>query len=344
MRDADSTRGGIGEGSVLGVVTTGERTGGGEVRDQPAFGSDGAGLRFHSVHPREGGDPVLWAIGRLGWDVRLILVAGDSRKHWVPAFAGMHGRRNGDHMVGEHRGEVRAGGLIDADEGDRVRAERLEQSGLGSDIALHAAVAVEVVGADVGQDGDVGGEGGGQVELVAGDLDDIGCDLGGGRQGQDADADIAADGDLHAGLFQDPADQGRGRRLAVGAGDGDHLRAQGGRGGGEGPGEQFDVADDRDIGSLRPVDGPVGLGVGQGRAGRQDEGREVRPVGRGQVLDLEPFGLGLHAAGDTVVPQDWLCAAGLEGAGGGDARATEAEHRDATTFEAGNRGHGLSGA
>src|SRR5690606_27584603 len=104
-----------------------------------------------------------------------------------------------------------------ANGGNSTLGRVLEDPPLGRDIALHAAVAVQVVGRDIGQDGDVGGEAGGQVQLIAGDLDDIDLDLGGRRQGQDADAEIAADGDLEPGLFQHPADQGGGGGLAVGA-------------------------------------------------------------------------------------------------------------------------------
>ncbi|MBR6364921.1 MAG: response regulator transcription factor, partial [Lachnospiraceae bacterium] len=38
-------------------------------------------------------------------------------------------------------------------------------------------------------------------------------------------------------------------------------------------------------------DAPVRFGMGQGRAGRQDQGGEGGPVGRGQVFDREAFGL-----------------------------------------------------
>src|SRR5690606_23857982 len=88
-----------------------------------------------------------------------------------------------------------APGVVCPDQGDSAVLLRGEYPRLGRNIPLHAAVPVEVVGTDVGQDGHVGGEGGGQVQLVAGDLDDVDGVRGRLRQGQDADADIAADVD-----------------------------------------------------------------------------------------------------------------------------------------------------
>ena len=44
-----------------------------------------------SVHPREGGDPVLWAIGDTERTLTAIPGAAPLAETWVPAFAGMHG-------------------------------------------------------------------------------------------------------------------------------------------------------------------------------------------------------------------------------------------------------------
>ena len=44
-----------------------------------------------SVHPREGGDPVLWATGGTGCVLTVIPRTAPLAKTWVPAFAGVHG-------------------------------------------------------------------------------------------------------------------------------------------------------------------------------------------------------------------------------------------------------------
>ena len=48
-------------------------------------------MRPSSVHPREGGDPVLWAIGHIRSAADSNPTQRASEKNWVPAFAGMHG-------------------------------------------------------------------------------------------------------------------------------------------------------------------------------------------------------------------------------------------------------------
>ena len=80
-----------------------------------------------------------------------------------------------------------------------------------------------MVGADIGQDGHVGRETSGQVQLIAGHLDHIDGVGRRRRQGQNANADIAAHMHLEPRLFQHIGDQGRGGGLAIGAGYGDHA-------------------------------------------------------------------------------------------------------------------------
>ncbi len=115
--------------------------------------------------------------------------------------------------------------VVGADHGGLLRALCHEDAAFGLDIALHAAVTIEVIRRDIHQHGDIRRETQGQVELIGRGLDDID---GAGmhvRQVENADADIAADMDILTGTFQDMADQGRGRRLAIGAGDCHGARA-----------------------------------------------------------------------------------------------------------------------
>ena len=201
-----------------------------------------------------------------------------------------------------------------------------------------------MVRTDVGQDRHIRREGGRQVQLVARHLDHIDAHIGRGRQGEDADADVAADGDLQPGLFQHPADQRRGGGLPVRAGYGDDLRPDRPGRPVHGACEQFDVADDLDPRRLGLVDGPVRFRMGQGRAGRQDQGGELRPVGPAQVLDREALGLGLHPPRDAVVPQDGDGAPGVQRARRRDPRPSEAEDRDSPPFESGDGDHAPSAA
>ena len=219
-----------------------------------------------------------------------------------------------------------------------------EDMSLGGDIALHAAVPVQVIGRDVGQDRHVGREAVGQVQLIGRGLDHIdgvGRRL---RQGQHADAYVAADMDGETRLLQHPADQGGGGGLAVGAGDGDDLGPPGLGQGGDGAGEQLQVADHRNVRGPRLIHCPVRARMGQRRARRQHQGGEAGPVGARQVLDREPFRLRLHASGHAVVPEDRPRAAGLQRARGRDAGPSQAEDRDPSALMAGNGDHASSAA
>uniref|UniRef100_A0A0N5A0A1 Transposase n=1 Tax=Parastrongyloides trichosuri TaxID=131310 RepID=A0A0N5A0A1_PARTI len=234
--------------------------------------------------------------------------------------------------------------LVHADQRQRLIALRLENPALGGDIAFHPAVAVQMVRRHIGQDRHVRREARRQIQLIGRHLDHIDRIRRRLRQGQNPDADIAADVDAEARPFQHPADQGRGRRLAVGAGDGDHARPLPRRQGGQRPREQLHIADDRHARLMGALDGPVRLGMGQRRARRQHQSRESRPVGPRQILDQEAFRLGLHPARDAVVPQHGDGPARLKRARRRDPRPSQAEDRDTTPLEAGNGDHRLNAA
>jgi hypothetical protein len=108
---------------------------------------------------------------------------------------------------------------------------------------------------------------GGQVELVGRQLQHIDRPAVHVLEAEHADADVAADAGVAAGAGADVADQGRGRRLAVGAGDGDDLRALVGRGGVDRAGEELDVAEDLDAGRLGALTVQCGAGWVRGTPG-----------------------------------------------------------------------------
>ena len=119
-----------------------------------------------------------------------------------------------------------------------VRVLRGKDALLGQRVVLESAVAVEVVGRDVEDDGDVGMELLRAFELKAGNLEHrpglVGALV---DEGHDRHADVAADQGGNAGLFQDFAEQRGGGGFAVGAGDGEDLAFEKARG-------QFQFADD----------------------------------------------------------------------------------------------------
>ena len=100
-----------------------------------------------------------------------------------------------------------------------------------------------MVGRDVEQHRDVAIEALGQVDLVARQFEHIDPAFGQRVLRQDRQADVAAHRARHARGLEDVVDQRGGGRLAVGAGDPDHLVR---RQLGPGAGEQLDVADDLD--------------------------------------------------------------------------------------------------
>ena len=76
--------------------------------------------------------------------------------------------------------------------------------------------------------------------------------------------------------------------------------------------EELDVADHLDARVARARDAPMGLGMGQGNAGREHERGEARPVGRCQIAHRKALGDGFLARARLVVPEDGIGAARLQ--------------------------------
>ena len=111
-------------------------------------------------------------------------------------------------------------------------------AGLHGGVVLEGAVAIEVVGSDVENDGDLRMKLEGAFKLEAGDFKDrpgvVGALV---DEGDDGNADVAADQCGQAGFQKDFADERGGGGLAVGAGDGEDFAFE------EASGE-FEFADD----------------------------------------------------------------------------------------------------
>ncbi len=156
-------------------------------------------------------------------------------------------------------------GVIDADHSVVLGPLALEDTALGGDVSFHAAMAVQMVGRDVQEHGDVEAGRGHQFELVGGHLEHIDAALSQRRQGQRRRAEIGAHLGALARAAQQMADKCGGGRFAVGARDADigclRLGAE----------QQFHLADDRHVGGNRFGGDGMGLrkAVGNPRAQHQ---------------------------------------------------------------------------
>ena len=83
--------------------------------------------------------------------------------------------------------------------------------------------------------------------------------------------------------------------------------------------EQFDVADDFDIGVARQLDHPMRLRMGQRHAGRKNEGGNACPIGLAQVGGRNAGGIGFGDARLGIVIADDIGAAGEQRAGAAQA-------------------------
>jgi hypothetical protein len=97
-------------------------------------------------------------------------------------------------LAPEPAGDRLAGRVVDADDGEAASAARVEDALLRGDVAVHAAMAVEVVGRDVEENGDVEARRRAQLELVARHLEHVGAVLALPRQRERGHADVAAHG------------------------------------------------------------------------------------------------------------------------------------------------------
>ncbi len=157
-------------------------------------------------------------------------------------------------------------------------------------------------------------------------------------QRQDRGADIAAHLGVVAGKAHQMRDQRRRGRFAVGAGDGHERRVRR-----MAPAfaaeEQFDIADHLDAGLPRRQHGPMRRRVGQRRARRQYQRREIRPGYFAQIGGDKTRLRSLGEFFDTVVAGDHFRAARPQGVTACEPGAAEAEHRDRLAGEGGDGDH-----
>ena len=218
-------------------------------------------------------------------------------------------------------GYVLAKHIIDA---DHRQTGFVHQPLFDGGIEGHRAVTVEMVGGEIGQYPDAGGQRGGQIDLETRTFDHMHAGFVGWRQRQNSRADIAARGDITARHLQQMGNQSGGGGFAIGAGDRDARRI--GSDQGSLAEEQFDIADDFDAGFLRLQYNRMRSGMGQRHTGRQDQ--RVLPV---QPL-LQRIGnrkarfCGLGACGFFVIPRKYPRPACPQGFGRHQTRAAKPEY------------------
>ena len=142
-------------------------------------------------------------------------------------------------LGGRARGGGGAGSVVGVQHQAVLGGLRGKDALFGRAIVFKAAVAVEVVGGDVENDGDLWMKLHGGFELETGDFQNrpgvVGAVV---DQGDDREADVAADQRGQAASLEDFAQQRGGGGLAVGAGDGQRMALEKARG-------QLQLADDR---------------------------------------------------------------------------------------------------
>ncbi len=182
-------------------------------------------------------------------------------------------------------------------------------------------MAVEVVGREVEEDGALGAEESGVLELEAGGLADdrrLGVDLA--DEAGDRDADVARDRDRLAGAAEDVAEQLDRGGLAVGAGDGEEAV-------GECPPGELELTDDVDLALQRGRDHrrlPRNPWALDDRVRSLELSQTIRIQDHFDARPRKTF----RAVGMSRIDRADALAAGGEEAGGGLARAGEPDDQE----------------
>ena len=302
-------------------------------------GPGGAGVLL-VVPPRQAGDVAQVDAGHLPRLARLRKPALP-RRH-APARAVEPAGGDADDPIVALRllklvGEVAPLVLVHPDHAALGPAFR-EQPPLGGEVAAKPAVPVEVIGREVGEDADVGGERAREVGLVARKLEHDDVLLARRVEVEHAAADVAGQMRPAPRLHEDVVKKRGGGGLAVRAGDADHPwrlalvpeRAE----------EQADVVVHRHARVPRGADRGMRRGVEMRDAWRGDERRHaLERAGLRRVAYREPLGLRRRPPLRAVVPGHHPGAPGPQRARRGEAGSPEAQHRDRFALVSGNGDH-----
>ena len=180
-------------------------------------------------------------------------------------------------------------------------------------------------------------EGGSQVDLIGGNFDHIDAVAAQRCEREDRGSDIAANLGVAASDAQEMSGKRRGRRFAVGAGDGDEWDV-----GGLAPTlatEQFDIADHLDCCGSGQQDRPMRHGVGERHAGRKHQCGDFRPVHLPQISRRDTRTACLGDGVNIVVPTNDVGAALEQRTRACQSRAAQTENGDSLAGKGRYRDH-----
>ncbi len=256
------------------------------------------------------------------------------------------GDRSHTHVTprGHLRADPRTPIVVDTD--DRVITPPLtrEDSGLDRRIVLHGPMPVEMIRRDVEQHGHVRVQRRRQVDLEGRQLEHIGPRRRRRRQVQHRLADIATDFRIEAKLLQHVANQGRGRRLAVGAGDADDARLLASLRRADRAEEQLDIADHFAARLARLEHKRVRAWMCQRHPGAEHQRRHIAPVDACKIAHAHAGSLCRRPRRRLVVPAKHFGPAGRKRKCRRDARARKPEDRDGLPAIAVDLDHGVTGS
>ena len=255
-------------------------------------------------------------------------------------LAGRHGDRPGAALGGDAGVDRRRMVVVDTDANQAIIRRLPEKTRLDGGIALHRAMTVDMVRRQIGEHRDIRHQPRRQIDLVGRNFQHIDRARIGARQFEHGLADIAADLRIVAAGIENVTDQGRRRRFAVGAGDGNDGRpARLGAIGAYLAGEEFDIADDLDARLARGRDDRMRRGMGERHARAQHQCFELRPGPFGVRQDCGAGAHGRIAALGGIVPGDDAGTARRQRPHGGHARARQAENGHIFSREAAGGDH-----
>ena len=223
--------------------------------------------------------------------------------------------------------------VVDADDRVILRPLIAEDAPLGADIAVHAAMAREMIRRDVQHHSHIALQALSKIQLIARQLQHIDRRTVQPLEIEHAHADIAADAHVFPARFQDMTDQRRRRRLAVRARDADdprpleilELRDRARK--------QLHVADHRHAHHLRHAHEAMRLGEFQRDARRENQRREVLPVAPVEVDQRHARSFRRLARSFVLVPRTHARAASHQGARRRDTRPAKAQYGDVLPLE-----------
>ena len=222
-------------------------------------------------------------------------------------------------------------GFIHANDGT-IRPAFSKEPPFGREIAPHARMAIQMIGAKVGEDGDIRRQIARQIGLVARQLQHHDLAVNGRLYVQHPATDVSRQLRRATRVLENVMHQRRGGGFPVRPGDrddlGHHVKIIPGQRR-EALKEQPDVIVHRHTCVLRGDNHRVRCRIKMRNAGRYDQPRDViKDAGLAQIHTIEPFGLRGGARGGVVIPTDRHSAPGGQRTGRRQPRPPEPQNGD----------------